>query len=104
MGRLTRDELRRCDAVVDAADAARSLPEFLVATLAALEEHFGLAGEFMLALSEGGFPGHRAYAGATHGYPEYMLEEYFERWADRDALTSEPGAARLLPDGPRGAG
>ena len=93
MGRLTRDELRRCDAVVDAADAARSLPEFLVATLAALEEHFGLAGEFMLALSEGGFPGHRAYAGATHGYPEYMLEEYFERWADRDALTSSP--ARL---------
>jgi DNA-binding CsgD family transcriptional regulator len=87
---LTRDELRRCDRVVEAVEAARSLPEFLAAALAALHEHFGLRGEFMLALSEGPLPGHRAYAGASEGYPEHMMEEYFERWADRDALTSEP--------------
>ncbi len=61
----------------------------LTVTLAALEEHFGYAGAFMLALSDRPSPGRRAYAGTVRGFPEYTLEEYFERWADRDALGSD---------------
>lgn len=88
--RLTKDELRRCDLVIDAAAAATSLPEFMQHTLAALAEHFDhRAGEFMLALSEGDLPGYQAYAGTDHGHPPHVMEEYFERWAQRDPLTSD---------------
>lgn len=91
MGRhLTKDELRRCDLVLDAAAAATSLPEFMQRTLAALEEHFGhRSGEFMLALSEGELPGYQAYAGTDHGHAPHVMEAYFERWGQRDALTSD---------------
>lgn len=92
--RLAKDELRRIDAVLDAVAAAPSLREFPSRTLDALDEHFGYVhGEFMLALAEGDWPGHRAYAGVAHGAPEHTMEEYFERWVDTDALTSE--ASRL---------
>lgn len=87
--RLSRDELRRCELVLDAAAAAETLPAFLDLTLAALDEHLGHpVGEFMLALSEGAMPGYRAYAGTDHGHAQHVMEEYFERWANRDALTS----------------
>ena len=90
-GRLTKDELRRCELVLDAVAAAPSLQEVPATTLAAFDEHFGYRqSEFMLALAEGEWPGHRAYAGVNHGAPPYAMEEYFERWADRDALTSQP--------------
>ena len=98
--RLTKDELRRCDAVLDAVAGARSLPEFTRGTLLALEEHFGHAvGEFMLALNEGAMPGHRAYAGTDNGHALATMEEYFERWADRDALTSEPARSMYFRTG-----
>ena len=48
---------------------------------------------FMLGLTEGSLPGPLAYAGTQHGLRPYVLEEYFERWAPRDALISAP--ARL---------
>src|SRR5205823_6460864 len=44
---------------------------------------------FMLTLAEPPQVGRRAYAGVGHGAAQYALEEYFERWADSDALTSE---------------
>jgi DNA-binding CsgD family transcriptional regulator len=89
--RLTKDELRRCDLVLDAVAGASSLQELPAVTLAALDEQFGYGqSEFMLALAEGDWPGHRAYGGINHGAPPYAMEEYFERWADADALTSEP--------------
>jgi DNA-binding CsgD family transcriptional regulator len=92
--RLTKDELRRCDLVLDAVASAPSLQELPATTLAALDEHLGYVhSEFMLALAEGAWPGHRAYAGVNHGAPPHAMEEYFERWADRDALTSD--ASRL---------
>jgi len=86
--------------VLDASAAAGSLLEFLGMTLAALEEHLGhRQSAFMLALAEPPRPGRRAYAGVTHGAPEHVLEEYFERWADRDALASEAGRASYASTG-----
>jgi DNA-binding NarL/FixJ family response regulator len=97
---LTKDELRRCDAVLDVVVAAPSLPEFMQQTLAALDEHFGHGvGEFMLALSEDAMPGYRAYAGTDHGHAPYVMEAYFERWANRDALTSAPARATYVRTG-----
>jgi hypothetical protein len=72
--------------VLAAADGARSLMEFLTTTTESLDEHLGFQqSAFMLTLADQG----RAYAGVKHGGPEYVMEEYFERWADRDALGSE---------------
>jgi DNA-binding CsgD family transcriptional regulator len=92
----TRDgsETLRTAAVLEAADAARSLSEFMTATLDALDEHLGIRrSAFMLGLAEGNSPGPTAYAGAQHGLRPHVLEEYFERWGRLDALISEP--ARL---------
>jgi DNA-binding CsgD family transcriptional regulator len=87
---VTADERRRVGAVVEEVARASSLVELLSATLPALDEHLGFAkSAFMLALAEPPLPGRRAYAGVTHGSPPYVLEEYFERWADCDALASE---------------
>jgi DNA-binding CsgD family transcriptional regulator len=87
---VTADERRRVGAVVEAAARANSLAELLSTTLAALDEHLGYTkSAFMLALAEPPLPGRRAYAGVTHGSPPYVLEEYFERWADSDTLGSE---------------
>jgi hypothetical protein len=84
-GNRAADRRRRLDAVLDAAARAASLVDLLQVTLAALDEHLGYArSAFMLAVAEPPLSGRRAYAGVTHGSPEYMLEEYFERWADRD--------------------
>ena len=98
--RLTKDELRRCDLVLDAVARARSLPELMQRTLEALDEHFGHpVGEFMLALSEGAMPGYRAYAGIDHGHAPHVMDEYFERWANRDALASAPARAMYFRTG-----
>jgi DNA-binding CsgD family transcriptional regulator len=89
---VTADERRRVDGVLDAARASASLRELLPATLAALDDYLGYEKSvFMLALAEPPLPGRRAYAGVSHGSPPYVIEEYFERWADVDALASEPG-------------
>jgi DNA-binding CsgD family transcriptional regulator len=83
------DEHRRLDAVLEAAEGARSLGELLTTTLAALEEHLGYPkSTFMLTLAEPPLSGRRAYGGVTHGGPASVLEEYFERWADVDPLGS----------------
>jgi DNA-binding CsgD family transcriptional regulator len=85
------DEGRRLDAVLEAIAAATSLAGFLQTTLAALDEHFGWSrSSMMLVLAEP--RSQRAFAGVTHGSAEYVLEEYFERWAPFDALRS-PAAA-----------
>ena len=94
------DERRRLDAVLDAAAGAASLAEFLTTTLAALDEHLGyVRSAFMLTLARPPRPGDRAYAGVVHGSPGYVLEEYFERWADRDALGSAAAVARFAAAG-----
>jgi DNA-binding CsgD family transcriptional regulator len=96
----TAEERRRLDAVLDAAASATSLADLLRATLAALDEQFGYSrSAFMLTLARPPRPGNRAYAGVTHGSPSYMLEEYFERWADRDALASDAAAASFSATG-----
>jgi DNA-binding NarL/FixJ family response regulator len=85
------EERRRLDAVLDAAAAATSLDEFLRTTLAALDEYLGYAhSALMLVLAQQ--RGNRAYAGVNHGYREYVMAEYFERWAACDALTSAAAA------------
>ncbi|HEV3229541.1 MAG TPA: LuxR C-terminal-related transcriptional regulator [Solirubrobacteraceae bacterium] len=92
--RLSTSEQHGVSAVLEAADRARSMSEFLATTLAAFDEHLGYStSAFMLTTSERPHPGHRAYAGVQHGHPSFVLEEYFERWADLDPLTSEPGLA-----------
>jgi DNA-binding CsgD family transcriptional regulator len=48
---------------------------------------------FMLVLAEPPLPGGRALGGVTHGWEPFVLEEYFERWADSDPLASR--SARL---------
>src|SRR5205085_10674644 len=89
---LCADEYRRLLKVLEACERAGSLESFLSVTLDALDEHMGYHGSaFMLALGQAGHPGTRAYAGAQHGFPEYVLEEYFERWADKDPLASGSG-------------
>lgn len=86
--------------MLDAAAAAGSLVDFLTATLAALDEHLGYPqSAFMLTLAEPPLPGSRAYAGATHGQPPYVLEEYFERWADSDPLGSRAAGECFLRNG-----
>ena len=90
------DELRRVELVLDEAQAARadSLATLLKATLAALAEHLGCSQTvFMLGLAEPPLPGRRVYAGVSQGLPAFVLEEYFERWADQEPLASD--AARL---------
>ncbi len=97
---MTADERRRIGAVVEAAERARSLPELLEITLAALDEHLGFSrSAFMLAVADPPFPGNRAYAGVMHGWPPCVLEEYFERWADRDPLGSEAARAAFARGG-----
>src|ERR1700733_7657928 len=93
-------ELRRATAVLETADAARSLGEFLTLTLEALDEHVGVRrSAFMLGLSERGFPGPPAYAGLQHGLLPHVLEEYFERWFHLDPLTSDVARALYARDG-----
>lgn len=93
-------ERRQATAVLDAADATRSLGEFLTVTLEALDEHVGIRrSAFMLGLSDGALPGEVAYAGIQHGLRPHVMEEYFERWAHLDALTSEAARAVYARDG-----
>src|SRR3984885_14459183 len=94
-------ELRRATAVLETADAARSLGEFLTLTLEALDEHFGVRrSAFMLGLSEGELPGRTAYAGLQHGLRPHVMEEYFERWFHLDALTSDVARRGYARAGP----
>lgn len=87
---LQQDELRRTSAVLEAAVRSTSLAQFMSQTLGALDEHLGFSSSaFMLAVGEAPSPGRRAFAGVKHGSPPYVLEEYFERWADLDPLASE---------------
>ncbi len=98
--RLDSAERRRATAVLDAADAARSLREFLTLTLAALDEYLGIErSAFMLALAEPPLPGYLAFAGAQHGLRPHVMEEYFERWRKLDALTGEAARAAYARDG-----
>jgi DNA-binding CsgD family transcriptional regulator len=93
-------EVRRSTAVLEAADAARSLREFITLTLEALDEHLGIRrSALMLALSERPLPGHMAFAGAQHGLRPHVMEEYFERWGPFDALTGEAGRRAYARDG-----
>lgn len=94
MANRDQAERRRLSAVLETADAARSLNEFATLTLAALDEHLGLPrSAFMFALADPPFPGQRAFAGVQHGLRPYVLEEYFERWGPYDPLTGP--AARV---------
>jgi DNA-binding CsgD family transcriptional regulator len=93
---LRADERRRVEAVLSAADSARSLGQLLTTTLAAIEEHIGAhRSAFMLAVSGGT----STYTGVKHGSPEYVLEEYFERWAGQDALASSAGLSSFTRRG-----
>ena len=93
-------ERRRTAAVLETADAARSLNEFVTVTLAALEEHLGIQHSvFMLALAERPHPGLMAFAGVQHGLRPHVLEEYFERWGRFDALTGTAARAAFTRDG-----
>jgi DNA-binding CsgD family transcriptional regulator len=74
-----------------AGERCPSLPEFLATTLDAVHAELGHERcAFMLVLAEPPLPGRRAFAGVTHGWAPFVLEEYFERWADCDPLASEP--------------
>jgi DNA-binding CsgD family transcriptional regulator len=85
-----KEEQRRVSAVLEAAAASHGLSDFVTTTLAAIDEHLGFAGTaFMLTLDEPA----RAYAGARHGTPHYVLEEYFERWVAADPLASPAAQA-----------
>jgi DNA-binding CsgD family transcriptional regulator len=86
---------RRSGAVLEAAAHTRGLSEFLSTTLEAIEEHVGVSAAFMLALSAPG----RAYAGLLHGPQEYVIEEYFERWADAGCLASQAAQEDFLSRG-----
>lgn len=89
MATLAVDERPGLSDVLDAVDRARSLPEFLDLALAAIDEHLGFpTSVFVLVLGEPPRPGRRAYAGVKHGSPPYVMEEYFERWSELDALAS----------------
>ena len=87
---LKADDYRRVLDVVEACERATSLKELLELSLAAIDEHLGYSGSaFMVALASPPHPGRRAYGGVNHGFPEYVMEEYFERWADADPLASD---------------
>jgi DNA-binding CsgD family transcriptional regulator len=93
---LREEELRRVEDVFAAAHAADSLVDFLAVTLAGLDERLGFCeSAFMLALTGEG----RSYAGVKHGSPPYVMEEYFERWADVDALASPAGMSAYAQRG-----
>jgi len=94
------EERRRASAVIEAAEGISDLNEFLGATLSALDEHAGFhQSALVLALANGDSPGDRAYAGVRHGFPEFVLEEYFERWAESDPLISPRRIAGYRRDG-----
>jgi DNA-binding CsgD family transcriptional regulator len=86
---LSREDHRRAALVIEEAERAETLGGILVTTLAALEEHLAITGAFILTLDEQ----HIAYAGVQHGWPEYVIEEYFERWRHVDPLASGPARA-----------
>ncbi len=99
----TRGEItdrRRAAAVLDTVERARSLGEFLRLTLEGLDEHVGVRrSAFMLGLTDGVLPGATAYDGLQHGLKPYVMEEYFERWAHLDALTSDVARAEYARHG-----
>ncbi|HET7049397.1 MAG TPA: LuxR C-terminal-related transcriptional regulator [Solirubrobacteraceae bacterium] len=79
-----------------ALERAASLIDLLSITGQALEEHLGYReSALMLTLTDT----RRAYAGVKHGSPEYVIEEYFECWADRDALASDAAATAFARSG-----
>jgi DNA-binding CsgD family transcriptional regulator len=87
-------------AVIAAGERCTSLPEFLAATLDAIDDELGHERcAFMLVLAEPPLPGRRAFAGVTHGWAPVVLEEYFERWADYDPLGSEPARSDFHRNG-----
>jgi DNA-binding CsgD family transcriptional regulator len=91
---LSTDERRRIGTVLETAERTPSLAGMMTATLEALDSELGLpVSAFMLTVADPPRPGHRAYAGVTHGSPPYAIEEYFERWADRDHLASAASVA-----------
>src|SRR5690349_19675335 len=93
---LERDLGRRLELVLAALERSDSLIDLLSITGVALEEHLGYR-ESALMLTLADTP--RAYAGVKHGSPEYVIEEYFERWADRDALASHAAVTAFARSG-----
>jgi DNA-binding CsgD family transcriptional regulator len=90
--RLRADETRAVEAVLYAAAGSDSTADFLTTTLDALDEHAGVRhSALMLVLAAGT----QAYSGVRHGAHDYVIEEYFERWAGVDPLASAP-AHRLF--------
>ena len=93
---LTEEEVRRVQDVLAESVKASSLGGFLATSLAAIEERLGYhEAAFMLTLADSP----RAYAGVKHGSPPYVLEEYFERWADADPLGSAAARASFTRQG-----
>jgi DNA-binding CsgD family transcriptional regulator len=88
---LSADERRRLELVLADCENAGSLPELMGVALEAIDEHLGHPGAaWMLAIPQPErTAGTRAYAGVHHGFPDYVMEEYFERWAESDALASD---------------
>lgn len=97
-GLLTSHDYRRVLAVVEVLERAPTVAALRAATLAALEEEFGYGSStFFVA----GPPdvGVELLDGSVHGHPLRDLEEFLERWAPFESLSSPVALAKAQANG-----
>lgn len=95
---LQSDDYRRILAVLEVAEAAVRTQRFRTAVLEALDEHMNLAGSaFFIAPAP--VPGFRAVDGVLHGYAQAGVQEYVERWSDREPYASPRAQALIRANG-----